>query len=266
MATAPTMRANALAIPISHRDEDAKDATTAAHLFAGHWQQYGPDRWKSGQAGTSGKAIPDGVKERLESPDGRVQRGARFDLTVYRLLGILSKDDAWTTVSLRVLAKRLGYRSIPRHLRRSIIRLEADGSIQPHRWPWRSRKGTAYYLPAWASTLRELGSLRRPRPEVADLLKTSGHCQTELVVTVAAKQVVTLSQSPKTQIKTQRRSALYHGKSAADKESPGERTYAEADARVRRSLTPLAYEKLFAAQVRLSLEREKWAARHGMPL
>ena len=211
-ATTPTARANALAIPLSHRDEHAKDATTAAHLFATHWSQYGPDRWRTGKAGSSGKAIPDGLKARLESPDGRVRRGARFDLTVYRMLGILSKDDAYTTISLRVLAKRLGYKGIPRNLRRSIARLEADGSICAYRWPWRSRKGTAYHLPAWEGTLRELGSLRPTRPEIADLLETSGHSHRKQVDTVTArtaKQVDTLSQSPRTQKKTQALTATH---------------------------------------------------------
>ena len=206
MASTATLRANRLGVPVSHRDEDAKDASTAAHLFATHWSQYGPDRWRTGMAGSSGKAIPDGLKARLESPDGRVQRGARFDLTVYRMLGILSKDDAYTTISLRVLAKRLGYKGIPRNLRRSIARLEADGSICAYRWPWRSRKGTAYHLPEWEGTLRELGSLRPTRPEIADLLETIGHSHRKQVDTVTArtaKQVDTLSQSLKTQIKTQ---------------------------------------------------------------
>ena len=220
MSLTPTQQANALGIPLTHRNADAKDVTSAAALFRDLWKYFGPDRWRTGQAGSSGKAIPNGIKTRLDSPDQRIKRGAKLDLRIYELLGMLSGDDAYTTISLRQLTvvvrdglpvagqaiDTTDVRGVPRNIRLSVKRLADEGTLRTHSWPWRSRKGTAYYLVTFAAMLDNRDKLRPPRPEISALLETSGHSQRKQVVTVSApagKQVVTLFQSCTDQIKDQ---------------------------------------------------------------
>ena len=137
---------------------------------------------------------------------------------------------------------------------RSLRRLTVEGSIEAHRWPWERRKATAYRLPAFAAWLRDDGRLRAPRPDIARLLeaKTSEDRRNQ-------SSEDTLSEDKDSEDKTQGRSARFHGKSAADKESPGERTYAEAAVDVRAAMSPASFERLMAANQDLERRRAEAA-------
>ena len=160
MATAPTMRANALAIPFTHRDDDAREASLAGNLFQVDRQI------------RRAKSIPAPLLERLESTDGRKRRAALADLDLYDRLGQRVYDDGFAVVSMRQLSKeRTDNPDKERTVTsRRLRRLAAEGSIEAHAWPWQLAKAAAYRLPAFVAWLRLDRRLREPRAEIAALL------------------------------------------------------------------------------------------------
>ena len=247
MATAPTMRANALAIPISHRNDDALDASPAANLFQLDRQI------------RRAKSIPAPLLERLAHSDGRVRRGAALDLALYDELGRHAFDDGFAVAAVR----QFGRKRSP--VSRSLRRLTVEGSIEAHRWPWERRKATAYRLRAFAAWLRDDGRLRAPRPDIARLLeaKTSEDRPNQSSEDRRNQSSEdTLSSTPDS-LRTQGRSARFHEKiapdrsknrprstpkparSAADKESPV--VGGEAEVNMRAAMSPASFERLMAA-------------------
>ncbi len=265
MATVSTQRANALAIPLSHRDDDALDASLAAKLF------------QLDRSIRPTKSIPAPLLERLAHSDGRVRRGAALDLALYDELGRHAFDDGFAVAAVR----QFGRKRSP--VSRSLRRLTVEGSIEAHRWPWERRKATAYRLPAFAAWLRDDGRLRAPRPDIARLLeaKTSEDRPNQSSEDRRNQSSEdTLSSCPDS-LKTQRPAAWFHGeiapersknrprsapstaRPAADKESPvvesGERTYAEAAVDVRAAMSPASFERLMAANQDLERRRAEAA-------
>ena len=246
MVSALTLRANALAIPLTHRDADALDAALAARLFR-------KDRKCRKDA-----ALPDALMLRLAHPDGRKRRGARKDAALYDELGKFVHDDGFAVVSFRELLPRLGYRAASlAAVQRSVRRLAAEGSIEAHAWPWQRRKATAYRLPAFAAMLARADKLREPRAEIAALLEAPGESVNrpagESVNRRERESVNTISSTPDS-LKTQGPAARFHGQIAP------ERIYAEAEVNMRAAMTPEGFKRLMAANQ--DLERRRAEAAH----
>ena len=272
MVSAPTLRANALAIPLSHRDDDALDATLAARLF------------ETDRSVRRARSIPAPLLERLASTDGRKRRGALADLDLYDRLGQRVYDDGFAVVSMRQLSKeRTDNPDKERTVTsRRLRRLAAEGSIEAHAWPWQHAKATAYRLPVFAAWLHLDRRLREPRAEIAALLeaKTSVDGAQQTSVDGAQQTSVDTSSVLDSVDKTQGPAARFHGKIAPDrsknrprstpkparpaaaKEVPqredGERIYAEVN--MRAAMTPASFERLMAANK--DLERRRAEAVH----
>ena len=153
---AATRRANALNIPVSHRDVDALETSTATELFR-------EDRSIRDVTSLGLIAV------RLYHEDARVRRGARFDVKLYDLLGAFVRDDGYAVVSQRELAQRLGVDK--KTLLRRLHALEAEGTIRVVRHAFGVRKSAAIALVPFARRLGELDKLRPARPEIAERLR-----------------------------------------------------------------------------------------------
>ena len=234
---AATLQANALGVPISHRNDDALDASPAANLFQLDRQI------------RRAKSIPAPLLERLAHSDGRVRRGAALDLALYDELGRHAFDDGFAVAAVR----QFGRKRSP--VSRSLRRLTVEGSIEAHRWPWERRKATAYRLRAFAAWLRDDGRLRAPRPDIARLLeaKTSEDRPNQSSEDRRNQSSEdTLSSTPDS-LKTQGPAARFHGQIAP------ERTYAEAEVNMRAAMSPASFERLMAANQDLERRRAEAA-------
>ena len=155
--SAATSRANALGIPLGHRDADALDAAPAHDLFK-------RDREIRDQT-SLGDLVFD-----LHHADGRRRRGATNALALYDLLGAVVFDDGFAAVSQREAALRLGISKS--QVGRRMAYLVNRGAVEVVSHPWALRKSGAYRLIYFQRMLQRAGKLRDPRPEIQHRLDT----------------------------------------------------------------------------------------------
>lgn len=181
-----TKRANANGVPLSHREPDACEAASAAHLFSMDRRM----RWKP-----HNHALDGFQHARTWGGDRRHDRL----LLIYDFLGTRVYDDGWAQVSTREISAGCGQLDL-RQVRRDLKALAASGLIRVAKWHgrWTDRKASAYYLVNFAAMLRKRKSLRSPRPEIAELLESVPSTQSKvspLALREQAESVPTSSSS-----------------------------------------------------------------------
>ena len=155
----PTARANMLAIPLGHRDEDALEASPAAHLF-------GLDRRY--RTNSQNHALAGMEWIRGWGKDRRHKRLTK----IYDFLGSRVFDDGWALASTREIAKET--KTDAKQIRRDLAELAKAGLLRTATWggSWKRRKASAHYLVPFGAMLDMQKMRRGERPQIRELIES----------------------------------------------------------------------------------------------
>ena len=159
MHSTPTARANALAIPLGHRDEDALEASKAAHLF---------DLDRRYRTNPQNHALAGLEWIRGWGKDRRHKRLTK----IYDFLGSRVFDDGWALASTREIAKET--KTDAKQIRRDLAELAKAGLLRTATWggSWKRRKASAHYLVPFGAMLDKQKMRRGERPQIRELIES----------------------------------------------------------------------------------------------